>query len=131
RRRLARQRHHRPARPRRGRGRDALGRQPTGARHRGQRRAAAVVTAPANIEVALNGTTPHAPRTPAEIAADALACIAAGATIVHNHNDEPMWVDDGVHAFEPYAEAWRPIIAAHPDVQLYTTQASGGPGIAI
>ncbi|WP_028064082.1 3-keto-5-aminohexanoate cleavage protein [Solirubrobacter soli] len=83
------------------------------------------------IEVALNGVTPHAPRTPAEITADALACIAAGASIVHNHNDEPMWVDDGVHASEPYAEAWRPILAAHPDVQLYTTQASGGPGIAI
>ena len=49
------------------------------------------------IEVALNGATtkaanPHVPRTPAEITADALACIEAGAAIVHNHNDEPMWV---------------------------------------
>jgi uncharacterized protein (DUF849 family) len=88
------------------------------------------------IEVALNGTTrkaanPHVPRTPAEITADALACIEAGASIVHNHNDEPMWVPDGVHAASPYVEAWTPIVDAHPDVLLYATQASGGPGIAI
>ena len=91
---------------------------------------------PAIIEVALNGTTtkdcnPHVPRAPAEITSDALACIDAGATIVHNHNDEPMWVHDGVHRAEPYLEAWRPILERHPDVQLYATQASGGPGIAI
>jgi uncharacterized protein (DUF849 family) len=94
------------------------------------------MSAPAIIEVALNGVTtkaanPHVPRSPAEITADALACIAAGATIVHNHNDEPMWVEDGVHSAVPYLKAWRPILAAHPDVQLYATQASGGPGIAI
>ena len=71
------------------------------------------------------------PRTPAEITADALTCIEAGAAIVHNHNDEPMWVPDGVHAAEPYVEAWTPIVRAHPDVLLYATQASGGPGIAI
>lgn len=91
--------------------------------------------APCIIEVALNGTTtkarnPHVPRTPAEVATDALAC-AAGATIVHNHTDDPMWVADGRHAAAPYIEAWRPILAAHPDVLPYATQASGGPGIAI
>jgi uncharacterized protein (DUF849 family) len=88
------------------------------------------------IEVALNGTTtkaanPRVPRSPAEIAADVLACIEAGATIVHNHNDEPMWVGDGVHAVQSYLDAWRPILAAHPRVMLYATMASGGPGIAI
>lgn len=91
---------------------------------------------PCIIEVAVNGVTtratnPHVPRTPAEITADALACIAAGATIVHNHNDEPMWVPDGVHPSAPYLQAWRPILAKHPDVLPYATQASGGPGIAI
>ena len=70
---------------------------------------------------------PHVPRSPAEITSDALACIDAGATIVHNHNDEPMSVHDGVHRAEPYLEAWRPIVERHPDVQLYATQASGGP----
>ena len=29
------------------------------------------------------------------------------------------------------AEPWRPILERHPDVQLYATQASGGPGVAI
>jgi uncharacterized protein (DUF849 family) len=94
------------------------------------------VADPCIIEVALNGVTtraanPRVPRSPAEITADALACIDAGATIVHNHNDEPMWVADGRHAAAPYLEAWRPVVAAHPDVHLYATQASGGPGIAI
>jgi 3-keto-5-aminohexanoate cleavage enzyme len=92
--------------------------------------------APCIVEVALNGMTatavnPHVPRTPPEITAGALACIAAGASIVHNHNDEPLVVADGVHAAEPYAEAWTPIAAAHPDVLLYATMASGGPGIAV
>lgn len=88
------------------------------------------------VEVALNGITarevnPRVPRTPAEIAADALACMAAGATIVHNHNDDLLWAPAGVHAPEPYAEAWRPILDEHPDVLLYATMASGGPGIDI
>ncbi len=88
------------------------------------------------IEVALNGFTtkasnPSVPRTPAEITSDALACIDAGATIVHNHNDEPLWVDDGIHAAGPYLAAWQPILDAHPDVLLYATTASGGPGIPI
>jgi uncharacterized protein (DUF849 family) len=94
------------------------------------------MSSPCVIEVAVNGTTPksvnpHVPRTPAEITADALACVDAGATIVHNHNDEPMVVSDGVHSPEPYIAAWEPILAAHPDVLLYATMASGGPGIAI
>jgi uncharacterized protein (DUF849 family) len=53
---------------------------------------------PAIIEVALNGTTtrernPHVPRSPAEITRDALACIDAGATIVHNagHDDQALF----------------------------------------
>ena len=94
------------------------------------------VAPPCIIEVALNGATtrainPHVPHTPAEITADALACVAAGASIVHNHDDEPMWVDDGVHAAAPYIEAWRPVLAEHHDVLFYATQASGGPGITI
>lgn len=88
------------------------------------------------IEVALNGATlksanPHVPRSPAEIAADALACIDAGASIVHNHNEEGLWTSDGTHAAGPYIEAWRPVLARHPDVLLYPTMASGGPGISI
>jgi len=94
------------------------------------------VDEPCIIEVALNGVTSkdansRVPRSPAEITADALACIAAGATIVHNHNDEPMFVDDGIHAAAPYIQAWQPILAEHPDVLLYATLPSGGAGISI
>jgi len=49
---------------------------------------------PVIIEVAVNGVTrkaenPHVPIEPDEIATDALACMAAGAAIVHNHIDGP------------------------------------------
>jgi uncharacterized protein (DUF849 family) len=96
----------------------------------------ALVSAAVVIEVALNGATlksanPRVPRSPAEITVDALDCIAAGASIVHNHNDEGLWTCDGTHAGAPYVEAWRPIVARHPGVLLYPTMASGGPGIAI
>lgn len=89
------------------------------------------------IEAALNGGTPklrnpNVPRTPAEIAADAIACIDAGATIVHNHNDEPvLGGPNGVHAAEPYIEAWRAILEARPGAILYPTMAGGGPRTSI
>jgi uncharacterized protein (DUF849 family) len=91
---------------------------------------------PCVIEVAVNGMTPReinpaVPRTPAEITADALRCIDAGAAIVHNHNDESLWEPSGRHAAEPYVDAWTPVLAAHPDVLVYPTMASGGPGIAV
>ena len=92
--------------------------------------------APRIVEVALNGATtkeanPCVPRSPQEITADALACIEAGAAIVHNHNDEFLWVEGGAHRAAPYIEAWRPVRVAYPEVLLYPTMASGGPGIAI
>jgi uncharacterized protein (DUF849 family) len=88
------------------------------------------------IEVAVNGSTskdvnPHVPRTPAEVAADALACLGGGATIVHSHTDDPLFVADGVHSAEPYEQAWRAVLAQRPDALLYPTMASGGPGITI
>ena len=49
------------------------------------------------------------PRTPAEITEAALGGIESGAGIVHNHNDEPMFTADGVHAVGPYLAAWRPV----------------------
>ncbi|MGH2608372.1 MAG: 3-keto-5-aminohexanoate cleavage protein, partial [Tepidiformaceae bacterium] len=88
--------------------------------------------APVIIEAAVNGGTPkrrnpNVPRTPAEIAADALSCLAAGAAIVHNHNDEPVIGGaTGFHDPAPYAEAWRTILARRPDAILYPTMASGG-----
>ncbi|HXV94836.1 MAG TPA: 3-keto-5-aminohexanoate cleavage protein, partial [Pseudonocardia sp.] len=88
------------------------------------------MTTPVIVELALNGTTPrsrnrHVPRTPAEIAETALHGIELGASVVHNHNDEPMFTTDGVHAVEPYLEAWRPVLDRHPGALLYPTMAAG------
>ncbi|MEX0782060.1 MAG: 3-keto-5-aminohexanoate cleavage protein [Dehalococcoidia bacterium] len=89
--------------------------------------------APVIIEAAVNGGTPkrrnpNVPRAPDEIAADGLRCLAAGAAIVHNHNDEPVIGGaSSVHDPAPYADAWRAILAERPDAILYPTMASGGP----
>jgi uncharacterized protein (DUF849 family) len=77
------------------------------------------VTSPVIIELALNGPTSrsrnrHVPRTPEEIAEVALEGIDLGASIVHNHNDEPMFTLDAVHAVEPYVAAWEPVLPATP-----------------
>ncbi|MDA0365784.1 MAG: 3-keto-5-aminohexanoate cleavage protein [Chloroflexi bacterium] len=87
---------------------------------------------PVIIEAAINGGTPrtvnlHVPRTPDEIAADALRCLEAGAAVIHNHNDDAVIGGAGRHATEPYATAWRAIRERRPDVILYPTMASGGP----
>ena len=88
---------------------------------------------PVIIEAALNGGTPkrrnpNVPRSPQEIAADGLRCLAAGAAIVHNHNDEPVIGGaSGFHDPNPYREAWKAILAEQPDAILYPTMASGGP----
>src|SRR5262249_23498322 len=84
---------------------------------------------PVIIEAAINGVTqkarnPHVPRTPEEIAADGLACFAAGAAIVHNHLDE--FALDGPAAAERYLAGWRPILAARPDAIVYPTVGFGG-----
>ncbi len=88
---------------------------------------------PVIIEAALNGGTaksrnPNVPRVPAEIADDALRCLAAGAAIVHSHTDDPvMGGKTGRHDPAPYLEAWKPVLAKRPDALLYGTMAGGGP----
>ncbi|HEX7094310.1 MAG TPA: 3-keto-5-aminohexanoate cleavage protein [Acidimicrobiales bacterium] len=85
-------------------------------------------TAPVIIEVALNGVTtrernPHVPRSPDEIARDAIECIDAGASIVHVHNAEMglPWRE----AAARYAEALRPVRDARPSAVLYPTMGGG------
>jgi len=39
--------------------------------------------------------------------------------IIHNHNDEPMFTPDGVHAVEPYLASWRPVLERHPELLMY------------
>jgi 3-keto-5-aminohexanoate cleavage enzyme len=80
------------------------------------------------IEAAVNGVTskaanPNTPQTPAEIASDALACLGAGAAIVHNHNAD--YAVDGARAAEIYLEAWRPVLRERPDALLYPTLGYG------
>jgi uncharacterized protein (DUF849 family) len=84
---------------------------------------------PVVLEVALNGATTKeqnamVPRRPAEIAGDALACLEAGAAIVHTHTDQPALPPRQGAAL--YLEAYRPILAARPDAILYPTVAIGG-----
>lgn len=88
------------------------------------------------LEVALNGTTtrdrnPHVPRAPGEITEQALDVLGRGAAIVHNHNDEPMFTVDGVHAVEPYLAAWQPVLDRHPAALLYPTMAAGARDIPV
>ncbi len=87
---------------------------------------------PVIIEAAVNGGTtkarnPFVPRTPAEVTADALRCLEAGAAIVHNHTDDPVLGGSGRHESQPYADAWSPILQQRPDALLYPTMAGGGP----
>ncbi len=87
---------------------------------------------PLVIEAAINGATPksrnhHVPRTVNEIVESALACIEAGASIVHNHNDDPNVGGPGRHSSEPYRAAWGRILERYPDALLYPTYAGGGP----
>ena len=91
---------------------------------------------PVIVEAAINGGTPkdknpHVPRTAEEIAESALACLRAGAAIVHNHNDEPNVGGPGRHASEPYAAAWSRILERYPDALLYPTYAGGGPHTSV
>jgi uncharacterized protein (DUF849 family) len=86
------------------------------------------MTTPVTIEAAINGVTskqrnPHVPREPAEIAEDALRCLAAGAAIVHNHID---LLNSGREAAERYLEAWRVVLRERPDAIVYPTVGFGG-----
>lgn len=88
---------------------------------------------PVIIEVAINGGTskeqnPNVPKSPEEIAVDALVCFAAGAAIVHNHaamTGAPADIADS------YRAGWAPVLAERPDALLYPTVAFGAAGINI
>ena len=83
---------------------------------------------PVIIEVALNGVTsrrrnPNVPATVEEHAKDALACIDAGATIIHTH--APNLVVGAEEAAEQYATAFRPVVEQHPGIICYPTVGFG------
>jgi len=83
---------------------------------------------PVIIEAAINGITskernPHVPCEPGEIAADALACLAAGAAVVHNHVDV-MYGGEAIAARQ--LEGWRPVLTQRADAIVYPTVGFGG-----
>ncbi len=84
----------------------------------------AVPRIPVIIEAAINGATtkernPNVPRLPEEIAADALACVEAGAAIIHNHIDLVGISEE--QAAARYLEGWLPVLTARPDALVYPT----------
>jgi uncharacterized protein (DUF849 family) len=86
------------------------------------------MVAPCIIEVAVNGTTrpernPNVPLAPADIVADSLRCLDAGAGIIHLHNGVMRLPSHEAAAL--YLEAIGPILAARPGALLYPTIGSG------
>jgi uncharacterized protein (DUF849 family) len=81
---------------------------------------------PLIIEVAVNGlatrdSNPHVPVQPDEIARDAMACLRAGASIVHQH-DEALSAGRGAEAMaEQAAATYAAVYAEFPDALLYPT----------
>jgi 3-keto-5-aminohexanoate cleavage enzyme len=80
------------------------------------------------IEAALNGGTPksrnpNVPKTPVEVAEDALRCLEAGAAIVHTHIADFNMTGEAAAAC--YLEGWGPALAARPDAILCSTVAGG------
>ena len=91
---------------------------------------------PVIVEVALNGAAPkrlnpRAPHGVEEVAADGIACLDAGAAVVHNHNREPVLGSPAAHDPAPYIEAWRRIRAHHPQAIFYPTMGGGAPGLTM
>jgi 3-keto-5-aminohexanoate cleavage enzyme len=81
-------------------------------------------SAPVIIEAAINGATtkernPHVPISPAELTEDALACIEAGAAIIHCHCNPVGGPDDEVA--QRYLETFRAVWKARPDALIYPT----------
>ena len=79
---------------------------------------------PVIIEAAINGATtisrnPHVPRSPEEIAETALACLSAGASVIHNHIEDITCT--GTAAADRYAQGWQAVLAARPDAILCPT----------
>jgi len=88
---------------------------------------------PVVIEAAINGATakavnPAVPISPTEIAADALACLEAGAAIIHAHCSPVGGSDDEVA--ERYLEAFRPVWKERPDALIYPTINFGATGLS-
>jgi 3-keto-5-aminohexanoate cleavage enzyme len=84
---------------------------------------------PVIIEVAINGVgskarNPNIPRKHEEITIDTLACINAGANLIHAHNENIAL--GGAEAAADYLAAWRPVLDQHPGTLWYPTLTAVG-----
>jgi uncharacterized protein (DUF849 family) len=97
---------------------------------------APIIEVPLIIEASLNGSAskrhnPLVPYSDEEIVADAIACMEAGAALIHNHTDEPIIGGHGVLDFERYARPWRSLLALRPDAILTPTMPVGQEGVPV
>jgi uncharacterized protein (DUF849 family) len=95
-----------------------------------------VVGIPLIIEVSLNGSAnkdlnSNVPYSDDEIVADAIACMEAGAALVHNHTAEPIFGGSGKLDAEAYARPWRTLLSKRPDAILTPTMPVGQEGVAV
>ena len=79
---------------------------------------------PVIVEAALNGgrtkaENPHVPTSTEELISDALACLDAGASVIHTH--APDRSADARRAADLYAAHFLPVLAVRPDALLYPT----------
>lgn len=91
---------------------------------------------PLIIEASLNGAAskalnPNVPYSDAEIVADAIACMEAGAALIHNHSDEPIIGGSGELDAERYARPWRELLKHRPDAILTPTMPVGQEGVPV
>ena len=82
------------------------------------------MSTPLILEVAVNGMTtpainPAVPRTPDQIVTDSLACLEAGASIIHCHiDDAKLAVDDTVAV---YGDIFSRVLKEFPQALIYPT----------
>jgi len=91
---------------------------------------------PLIIEASLNGQTPksrnpNVPYTDEEIVEQALACMEAGAAMIHNHTEDPVVGGRGWLDTENYARPWRKLLAIRPDAILTPTMPLAQEGVSV
>jgi 3-keto-5-aminohexanoate cleavage enzyme len=83
-----------------------------------------VENTPVILECAINGSVtkaknPVAPGSPAELYAETIQCLNAGASIIHMHSNQPN--EDVRLAARSYMEICEPVWKSHPHAILYPT----------